>query len=260
MMQLRTKIIPIFERIHGAGYQALFLIDNSQGHGVYAEDVLRASRMNFKPGGKQARMRDGWFWDSAGMKTVQSMVFPANHAQHPNEPKGMQQVLKERGLWRKGLLMECKPKCDRNNSECCAKRILEHQPDFMAQKSLVQEVIEEAGHLCLFLPKFHCEINFIEYFWGAAKRWLREHCDYTFETLKLNVPKALASVSLELIRRWEHRSWRFIEAYAEGLDAHSSQQKVREFSSRQYKSHRRIPETLARQLEKARKAQDGGIS
>jgi len=30
--QLKEKIIPTFETLHGAGYQALFLIDNSQGH------------------------------------------------------------------------------------------------------------------------------------------------------------------------------------------------------------------------------------
>jgi hypothetical protein len=29
---------------------------------------------------------------------------------------------------------------------------------------LVQEVIEAAGHLCLFLSKFHCELNYIEFF------------------------------------------------------------------------------------------------
>jgi hypothetical protein len=38
------------------------------------------------------------------------------------------------------------------------------QPDFQQQKSLVQEVIEAAGHLCILLPKFHCELNFIEFF------------------------------------------------------------------------------------------------
>ena len=35
----------------------------------------------------------------------------------------------------------------------------------MGCKSLVQEVIEAAGHICIFLPKFHCELNFIEFFW-----------------------------------------------------------------------------------------------
>jgi transposase len=73
------------------------------------------------------------------------------------------------------------------------------QPDFMKQKSLIQKVIEAAGHLCIFLPKFHCELNFIEFFWGGIKRYLREHCNYTFEALKENMPKALASVAVETI-------------------------------------------------------------
>jgi hypothetical protein len=69
--------------------------------------------------------------------------------------------------------MECKkPKCNPNATECCATQILSLQPDFQEQKSLVQEVIEDAGHLCIFLPKFHCELNFIEFFWGAVKKYL----------------------------------------------------------------------------------------
>ncbi|KIJ36465.1 hypothetical protein M422DRAFT_122431, partial [Sphaerobolus stellatus SS14] len=52
---------------------------------------------------------------------------------------------------------------------CCTKHILDLQPDFKEQKSLVQEVIEEAGNLCIFLIKFHCELNFIVYFWRAVK-------------------------------------------------------------------------------------------
>lgn len=61
-MQMSEKIIPAFEAAHGAGYRALFLIDNSQGHSAYAEDALRVSnRMNIKPGGKQACMWKGWF-------------------------------------------------------------------------------------------------------------------------------------------------------------------------------------------------------
>ncbi|KAG2155942.1 uncharacterized protein EDB93DRAFT_1101707 [Suillus bovinus] len=59
--QLTEKIIPTFERAHGPGYQALFLIDNSQGHSTYAEDVLLVSRMNIHPGRKQASMQNGWF-------------------------------------------------------------------------------------------------------------------------------------------------------------------------------------------------------
>ncbi|KAJ7623777.1 hypothetical protein FB45DRAFT_752730 [Roridomyces roridus] len=91
----------------------------------------------------------------------------------------------------------------------------------------------------------HAQINFIEYFWGAVKRYLRENCDYTFKTLKENMPKAMASVSVELIRKWEHRAWRFIDAYKSGLAANEAQRRVKEFSSRKYKSHRRITERVA---------------
>ncbi|KAG2123196.1 hypothetical protein BD769DRAFT_1389338 [Suillus cothurnatus] len=57
--KLCDKIIPAFEHAHGPGYQALFLIDNSQGHSAYADDALLISCMNVNPGGKQAHMKDG---------------------------------------------------------------------------------------------------------------------------------------------------------------------------------------------------------
>lgn len=112
---------------------------------------------------------------------------------------------------------------------CCNKRILELQPDFQEQKSLVQEVIEAAGHLCIFLPKFHCELNFIEFFWGAVKKYLRDRCDYTFDTLKENMPLALASVQLQTIRKWELRTHRWIEAYRSGLSTKDAQLRVKQF-------------------------------
>lgn len=41
--QLNERIIPVFEQAHGAGYQALFLIDNWQGHSAYSPDALLGS-------------------------------------------------------------------------------------------------------------------------------------------------------------------------------------------------------------------------
>ncbi|KIK79359.1 hypothetical protein PAXRUDRAFT_161476, partial [Paxillus rubicundulus Ve08.2h10] len=89
----------------------------------------------------------------------------------------------------------------------------EWQPDFKAQKSLVQEVIEKVGHLCIFLPNFHCELNFIEFFLGKVKKDLSDHCDTTFKTLNMNIPLALASVQLKTIRLWEHWIHRWMAAY-----------------------------------------------
>jgi hypothetical protein len=245
--QLVEKIIPAFERAHGPGYQALIMVDNSQGHSAYSVDALLTSRMNLRPGGKQARLRNTWYFRH-GQHIEQEMNFPHNHPEFPNMPKGMRQVLIERGLWSEGLRMSCKS-CKCGETRCCAKRILDLQPDFQAQKSLVQEVIEAAGHLCIFLPKFHCELNFIEFFWGAVKKYLRQNCDYTFSTLQANLPEALASVHLDTIRRWEHRMVRWMDAYRSGLGAKDAQTKVKQFSSRQYTSHRRVPETVARQFD-----------
>ena len=247
-LQLQEKIIPAFEKAHGPGYQALFMIDNSQGHSAYSKDALLSSRMNLNPGGKQAKMRDGWFLQD-GQKVIQPMSFPVDHPQFPGQPKGMKWVLQERGLWISSLKMKCRDKCLVGSIGCCAKKLLEIQPDFREQHSLVQEVIESAGHLCIFLPKFHCELNFIEYFWGAIKKYLRDHCDYTFKTLQENLPKALESVAVETIRKWEHRMWRWLEAYDDGLAAREAQLHVQKFSSRKYKSHRRVPEGLGIQLD-----------
>jgi hypothetical protein len=77
--------------------------------------------------------------------------------------------------------------------------------------------LEAAGHLCLFLPKFHCEFNLIEYFWGMVKKYLSNNCDYTFDTLKENMLKALASIPLHNICRWEHQMYQWMEAYRSGL-------------------------------------------
>ncbi|EIM79857.1 uncharacterized protein STEHIDRAFT_69027 [Stereum hirsutum FP-91666 SS1] len=201
--------------------------------------------MNVNPGGKQALLRDGWFVDAAGNRHPQQMSFPSDHPTNANQAKGLKQVLHERGLWTTNMRGRCK-KCEHDTVNCCGKRVLELQPDFKAQKSLVQEVIEAAGHLCIFLPKYHCELNFIEYFWGAVKRHLRENSDYTFDTLKTNMPAALASVQLTTIRRWEHRMQRWMDAYRAGMETQKANLHVRNYSSRKYTSHRRIPEGVAR--------------
>ncbi|KAG1740917.1 hypothetical protein EDB19DRAFT_1635048, partial [Suillus lakei] len=185
VVQLYDKIIPAFECAHGPGYQALFLINNSQGHSAYADDALLILRMNVNPGGKQAQMKDGWFIDAGGQKVIQPMMFPSNHHDHPNKPKGIKAVLQEHGLLQGRHRGRCQSKC----------------PD--------------------------------------------ENCDYTFEMLKTNLLKAMASVRLSTICLWEHWMHRWMSAYRSGLEMKTAQLQVKEFSSRKYKSHRRVPETVA---------------
>lgn len=54
-------------------------------------------------------------------------------------------------------------------SGCCMRKVLAGQADFRAEKPLLQIIIERAGHKCYFLPKFHCELNPIEMYWGWVK-------------------------------------------------------------------------------------------
>src|SRR5258708_28445185 len=87
----------------------------------------------------------------------------------------MKIVLEEWGLFQlqdngKPLNGECKDfKCAEGAMDCCCCHILFNQPDFTCVKSHLEEVIMACGHLCDFYPKFHCELNYIEQYWGAAK-------------------------------------------------------------------------------------------
>ena len=70
------------------------------------------------------------------------------------------------------------------------------QPDFIAQQCEIEEKIEGLSnhYRVLYYPKFHCELNHIEYFWCHSKRYARESCDYTINGLRWHVPDALAQV------------------------------------------------------------------
>lgn len=69
----------------------------------------------------------------------------------------------------------------------------------------------------IFYPKFHCELNFIERFWCAAKFYARENCKYSLDGLRETIPEALASVSTASILRYFERCMGTIQAYMGGL-------------------------------------------
>ena len=56
-----------------------------------------------------------------------------------------------------------------SNNWCCMHRVLSLQDDFAYEKPLLQHYLEGRGHVCLFLPKFHCELNPIKMLWGYAR-------------------------------------------------------------------------------------------
>ena len=214
-----------------------------------APDALVASRMNLKPGGNQPIMHSTVYGPN---NTLQSMIFLTHETDNPDlvgKPKGMRRILKERGLWREGLKKQCKKKKGEKGSEildqcetgrdCCALRILENQPDFKGEVSMLQTLIESKGHECIFYPKFHCKLNFIEFYWAAVKRYTRENCNYSFKELEETIEKGLDSVPLKTIRRFAGRSKRWMDAYADGL----SPEQIR-FMEKVYRSHRREPQNI----------------
>ena len=168
--QFKSKAIPMFEMMH-PNCVAFFLFDNSTSRGAFAEDALNANKMNLNPGGKQPSQRNGWF-EHDGTRHEQEMTFPLGH---PNAgvAKGVKQVLIERHLWVSGMKLPD------------ARTALGNQPEFLEEKSILEDYVDEqgGGHNVLFLPKFHCQLNFIEMYWGALKYYCRYNCDYSFKTL-----------------------------------------------------------------------------
>lgn len=121
----------------------------------------------------------------------------------------------------------------------------------MAQESALAEVVKGAGHIFELYPKFHCETNWIERYWGAVKREARLNYEYTLSALRVNLPVFCDRVSPVdavpiKIRRFHNRCWRYIDAYSK-LDSsgnpntyNAASALVDKFTSRKMTSHRRL--------------------
>lgn len=91
------------------------------------------------PGGAQRKMRDT-VWQGQ----VQKMTFNLGIA------KGMRKVLEERGVNTVGMVADQ------------MRNILAEHDDFKNEKSLLEHFLIDRGHIPVFLPKFHPELNPIE--------------------------------------------------------------------------------------------------
>ena len=58
--------------------------------------------------------------------------------------------------------------------ESMRKKLASH-PDFHDEQPEIANFLKRKGHACLFLPRFHCELNPIENGWAQAKRYTRAH-------------------------------------------------------------------------------------
>jgi hypothetical protein len=70
-------------------------------------------------------------------------------------------------------------------------------------KSQGEEVITACGHLYDFYPKFHCELNYIEQYWGAVKLLYRSGPQLKkIEDMAKQVTACLDDISLMQIQRY----------------------------------------------------------
>jgi hypothetical protein len=158
MVQIKSAI-EIFEAAH-PDCQALFIFDQSSAHASLAPDALCAFEMNKSDGGKQQKQHD--------IIIPQSNPDPHFHGMSQKmtsssgAAKGLKTVLEEQGSQTSGLKVKCSPVCPFESQSCCLAQPLSQQEDFANQSSMLEALIRDSRHECLFLPKFHCELNPIE--------------------------------------------------------------------------------------------------
>ena len=94
------------------------------------------------------------------------------------------------------------------------KELASHH-DFKHDMNLNELLLRQKGYICVFVPKFHPEINPIERIWAQLKKITKGHCKYT------SLPKkqmAYGTVTLENILKHFRRVRHYMYAYLEGLN------------------------------------------
>ena len=110
---------------------------------MMADDALDVNKMNVRPGGKQRIMHDTG-WDGR----IWHLYTTAHDG--TKVAKGLKMVLEERGVSTAG------------KSADWMREILAKHSDFRDEKSMIEQMLIQRGHVPCFLPKFHPELNPIE--------------------------------------------------------------------------------------------------
>jgi hypothetical protein len=208
--------------------ELVFLFDNSANHHAVEPTGLNIAAFSLNGNGKNfpKGMKDGFFMQN-GVKVTQSMY--KVKLDGTKSEKGLRAVLEERGLWMPKMKMEA------------AATLLKSQPDFAAQGSWLEETVKTAGHVIDFYPKYHCELSCIEKVWSFLKCGLRKNCDYTFESLKVNVPTLLDAIPLPFFAKAARSCSRYVMAYGCFAGEYLSFEQVR-YAHKKFTSHRKIKE------------------
>ncbi len=213
MAQIERAALIAEHKYPPAMHTVVWLFDQSSCHKAYAPDALNATHMNVHPGGAQPALHDT-VWAGRPQKLVGS----------DGVPKGMKQVLEERGINTATLLA------------ADMRVILSNYEDFRTEKTIVERYLLDRRHLVFFIPKFHCELNPIERVWGQAKVYSRAHTNFTLPGLRKIITPALDSVQLDSMRKYFRKTRDYERAYREGYKAGREVEQALKV----FKSHRRF--------------------
>lgn len=200
-------MIDIFESKTNGFVTGLFLFDNAPSHQRRAPDARSARKMLKGPHVTWRYHKDGPKMQPGNFgadNIPQDFYFADDHPTMPGWFKGMEIVIRECGLLpQTGLNAQCEGfKCVAGKTDCCCRRLLFTQPDFENQMSHLEEFITSRGHICDFYPKYHCELNFIEQYWGAAKLVYRSSPKTRdMKEMEENVKNSLDDVPIVQIQR-----------------------------------------------------------
>lgn len=89
-------------------------------------------------------------------------------------------------------------------------------PDFANQPTILEELVQSRGHICLYLPKYHCELNPIERNWCHAKKISRQYVNGTIVKLRTVVPTSLDAVTVEMMNKFFRTCRDYEMAYRSG--------------------------------------------
>jgi hypothetical protein len=177
------------------------------------------------------------------------------------QPKGMKQVLFERGLFcdekwtdpqtkRTGAFMT--EKGHKRDGiivpETSMKCALSSCIDFIDEKTLLEQLLEDLGHILEKSPKCHPELAGvgIEYCWGKSKyNYRRINRGTQVEMCREQRKRVLASMSPDVLpkrrlRKFDRKCYEYKKAYAEiATDGAKSFAHVEEIKKK-YKTHRTI--------------------
>jgi hypothetical protein len=187
--QLLTRVeraIDIQDKPFGSNVDAVFGSDQSSAHASYGDGALNSFDMSKSDECKVAV----WYKDT-------TVPTDALNVEMRDKVQSLRFGEQLKGTKRG----KCNPRCMETAVDCCFARILHNQQDFEKQRSALKNPVVAREHLVVFLPKFHCECNPIEMYWGYSKCLYMVVKKGILGQADKEAVKALEGIGLDRIKR-----------------------------------------------------------